>query len=164
MAFFRKKKEIPHGLWMKCSSCGKTVFTNAVEENLNVCPECGFHMKIKAHDRVKLLIDEGTFEPIGEEVAPTDTLRFMDREPYDEKLKRSQTKTSLTEAAVAGRGRLGGRPVTLCVLDFGFMGGSMGVVVGERVALAADDAREREVPLIVVATSGGPGCTRARSR
>ena len=155
MAFFRKKKEIPHGLWMKCQECGKTVFTKAVAENQNVCPECGFHHKLSAEARVKLLIDEGTFEQLGEDVEPKDRLRFIDKEPYEDKLKKTQTKTERTEAAICGVGKIHGREVSLCCMDFQFMGGSMGVVVGERVAMAADAARERQIPLLVVATSGG---------
>ncbi len=155
MAFFRKKKEIPLGLWMKCPECGKMVFTKTVEQNMNVCPECGHHLKISAQTRIEQLIDAGTFEGFGEDVKPRDLLRFVDKEPYEEKLKKTQAKSGHSEAALAGRGRLGGRRVTICALDFTFMGGSMGVVVGERIALAADDARERRVPLIIVATSGG---------
>ncbi|MFV1959715.1 MAG: acetyl-CoA carboxylase carboxyltransferase subunit beta, partial [Planctomycetota bacterium] len=156
MAFFsRKKKEIPLGLWMKCPECGKMVFTKTVEQNLSVCPECDFHMKMGAEARMRMLVDEGTFEPLGEDLEPRDTLRFVDREPYSEKLQKSQAKSGRTEAAMAGRGQLDGRPITFCALDFGFMGGSMGVVVGERVARAAEDALERRVPFVLVATSGG---------
>jgi acetyl-CoA carboxylase carboxyl transferase subunit beta len=155
MAFFRKKKEIPLGLWMKCPSCGKMGFTKTVEENLNVCPECGHHMKVSATTRVKHLLDEGSFEPIAEELEPRDVLRFTDSEPYETKLKKAHAKSGATEAALAGRGKLGGRPVTVCILDFAYMGGSMGVVVGERIARAAEDALQRRAPLIVVASSGG---------
>lgn len=155
MAFFRKKKDIPLGLWMKCPECSKTIFTKAVEQNLNVCPECGFHMKMSSEARMKLLLDEDSFEPIGEELEPRDVLRFTDREAYGEKLKKTQAKSGVTEAVRGGRGRLDGRRVNLCVMDFYFLGGSMGVVVGERVAQIAEDALERKVPLIVVATSGG---------
>ena len=155
MAFFRKKKEIPLGLWMKCPECGKMIFAKTVEQNLNVCPECGHHMKIGAEARMRMLLDEGSFEPLGEDVKPVDRLRFVDKEPYGDKLKKTQGKSGRTEGALAGRGRLGGRPVTFCALDFNFMGGSMGVVVGERVTLAAEDALERRVPLVLVATSGG---------
>lgn len=157
MAFFRKKKEIPLGLWMKCPSpaCGKMAFTKTVEENLHVCPECGFHMKVSAATRVKHLVDEGTWEPFAEDLAPKDLLRFVDNEPYEAKAKRAAAKSGATEAALVGRGRLGGRPLTLCLLDFGYMGGSMGVVVGERFARAAEDALERRVPFLALATSGG---------
>jgi acetyl-CoA carboxylase carboxyl transferase subunit beta len=155
MAFFRKKKEIPLGLWMKCPGCGKMAFTKTVEENLNVCPECDHHMKVGGRTRVQQLTDEGTFEPIGEDLLPRDLLHFKDADSYESKLRKSGAKSGTTEAAVAGRALLGGRPTTVVALDFNFMGGSMGVVVGERVALAAEDALDRRAPLVVVATSGG---------
>ncbi|MDJ0523100.1 MAG: acetyl-CoA carboxylase, carboxyltransferase subunit beta [Planctomycetota bacterium] len=155
MAFFRKKKEIPVGLWMKCPACGKMAFTKTVEEKQNCCPECDHHMKVNGPTRAKQLLDEGSFEPIGEELEPKDILRFKDEHSYEDKLKKTAAKAGVSEACTAGRGTIGGIPVTLAALDFTFRGGSMGVVVGERIALAADDAYERKAPLIVVATSGG---------
>ena len=155
MAFFRKKKDIPLGLWLKCPECSKTIFTKAVEQNLNVCPECGHHMKMSSESRVALLTDDDSFELLGEDLEPKDVLRFTDREEYGEKLKKTQAKSGVTEAVRGGRGTLDGRDVNVCVMDFTFLGGSMGVVVGERVALVAEDALERKAPLIVVATSGG---------
>lgn len=155
MAFFRKKKDIPLGLWMKCPDCSKMVFTKTVEQNLSVCPECGFHLKMPAKNRIKQLLDEGSFEEIGSDLEPKDILRFEDREAYDTKLRKSQAKSGVTEAVLGGRGTIDGRPVCMCAMDFGYMGGSMGVVVGERVAMVAEDALERRVPLIIVSTSGG---------
>jgi len=160
MAFFRKKKEIPIGLWMKCPSCGKMAFTKTVEENLHVCPECDHHMKVNGPTRVKHLLDEGTFEAIGADLQPQDLLRFGENESdkgdsYEEKLRKTATKAGVSEACTAGRGKIDGRDVSIAALDFTFRGGSMGVVVGERIALAADDAREHGNALIVIATSGG---------
>jgi acetyl-CoA carboxylase carboxyl transferase subunit beta len=155
---FRKKREVPAGLWTKCtnSACGKMAFSKTIQENANVCPECGHHMKLEAQRRVELLLDAGSFQPIGEDVAPVDALRFSDgTEPYDKKLQRTRAKGGSTEACLAGRGTMGGRPVVLAVLDFGFLGGSMGVVVGERVALAAEAAVKDRVPFLLVASSGG---------
>lgn len=155
---FRKKREVPAGLWTKCTNaaCGKMAFSKTIQENANVCPECGHHMKLEAKRRVDLLLDAGSFRPVGEDVAPVDVLRFHDgSEPYEQKLKRTRAKGTASEACIAGRGTMGGRPVALAVLDFGFLGGSMGVVVGERVALAAEAALADRVPLIVVASSGG---------
>jgi acetyl-CoA carboxylase carboxyl transferase subunit beta len=155
---FRKKREVPAGLWTKCTNpaCGKMAFSKTIQENANVCPECGHHMKLEAQRRVELLLDAGSFQPIGEDIAPVDVLRFSDgSEPYDKKLQRTRAKGGSTEACLAGRGTMGGRPVVLAVLDFGFLGGSMGVVVGERVALAADAALHDRVPLVLVASSGG---------
>ena len=155
MGFFGKKKEIPGGLWLRCPSCGKTSWGKTVEENLHVCPECAFHMKISAAVRVQQLVDAGTWEPFAEDLLPKDVLRFVDSEPYEAKIKKSAAKSGASEAAMVGRGLLGGRPFTLCVLDFSYMGGSMGVVVGERFARAAEDALTRHVPFVTVATSGG---------
>jgi acetyl-CoA carboxylase carboxyl transferase subunit beta len=160
MAFFRKKKEIPVGLWMKCPACGKMAFTKTVEENLYVCPDCDHHMKVNGPMRVKHLIDEGTFESIGEDLQPKDLLRFGESDPnqkesYEEKLRKTAVKSGVSEACTAGRGLLNGHPVNLAALDFTFRGGSMGVVVGERIALAAEDALKRRAALIVIATSGG---------
>ena len=153
--FFRKKKDIPLGLWMKCPDCSKMVFTKTVEQNQNVCPECGFHLKVTAEHRIELLVDEGSFEALGADLRPRDVLHFTDKDSYETKLKKNQAKSGVTEAVLGGRARLDGRPVNICAMDFGFMGGSMGVIVGERIALVAEDALARRAPLIVVATSGG---------
>jgi len=159
MAMFRKKKEIPLGLWMKCPGCGKMAFTKAVEDNLNVCPDCGHHNKVTARTRVAQLLDEGTFEALGEDLVPRDVLRFVDEGSYASKIEKAAAKAAAgkaaSEGALAGRGRLGGRALNVCVMDFAYMGGSMGVVVGERFARAAEDALERRVPFLTVATSGG---------
>ncbi len=152
---FRKK--VPAGLWMKCENdaCGKMAFTKTIQENANVCPECGYHMKVDARRRVDLLLDAGSFHAIGEDVQPADILRFTDSEPYEKKIARARQKTGVSEACLSGTGTIGGRPVAIAVLDFSFMGGSMGVVVGERVALAAEAALSARSPLIIVSSSGG---------
>jgi acetyl-CoA carboxylase carboxyl transferase subunit beta len=155
MAFFRKKKEIPIGLWMKCPACGKMAFTKTVEENFHVCPECDHHMKVNGPMRVKQLLDEGSFESIGEELQPRDILRFRDEHDYEDKLAKTKAKSGVSEACTAGHGTLDGREVAVAFLDFSFRGGSMGVVVGERVAQAAEYALEHNAPLIVISTSGG---------
>jgi acetyl-CoA carboxylase carboxyl transferase subunit beta len=156
MAFFRKKKEIPIGLWMKCPSCGKMAFTKTVEENLHVCPDCGHHMKVGAATRMRQLLDDASYELVGEDLETHDILRFKEENStYEEKIKKSRQKAGVSEAVLVAKGRLGGFDVTVAVMDFAFRGGSMGVVVGERIALAAEDALARRVPLILVATSGG---------
>jgi acetyl-CoA carboxylase carboxyl transferase subunit beta len=155
---FRKKREVPAGLWTKCTNdaCGKMAFSKTIHENANVCPDCGHHMKLEARRRVDLLLDAGSFQPIGEDVVPQDLLRFHDgTDRYEDKLKRSRAKSASSEACIAGRGLMGGRPVVLAVLDFSFLGGSMGVVVGERIALAAEAALADRLPLIIVSSSGG---------
>jgi acetyl-CoA carboxylase carboxyl transferase subunit beta len=120
-----------------------------------VCPECGHHLKLTAEHRIQLLVDEGSFEQIGGELEPRDVLRFTDKDSYETKLKKNQAKSGATEAVLGGRALLDGHPVNVCAMDFGFMGGSMGVIVGERIARVAEDALERRAPLIVIATSGG---------
>ena len=152
---FRKK--VPAGLWMKCENdaCGKMAFTKTIQENSNVCPESRYHMKIDATRRVDLLLDPGSFKAIGEDVQPSDILRFTDSESYEQKIRRARQKSGVSEACLAGTGTLACRPVAIAVLDFAFMGGSMGVVVGERVALAAEAALALHAPLVVVSSSGG---------
>ncbi len=156
MAFFRKKKEIPIGLWMKCPACGKMAFTKTVEENLHVCPDCDHHMRINGPTRMRQLLDDRKYETIGEALEPRDLLRFKeDTGTYEDKLRKSRQKAGVSEAVLVARGTIQGIPVTLAAMDFSFRGGSMGVVVGERIALGAEDALARHVPYIVVATSGG---------
>lgn len=156
MAFFRRKKDIPRGLWMKCPSCGGMQFTKAVEENLNVCPSCDFHLKVNGPQRLEQMCDEGSLEYIGESLEPQDLLNFQDEGgSYAEKLVKTRQKTGVTEAVAVARAVIGTHPVTVAAMDFSFRGGSMGVVVGERIAMGAEDAFERRVPYLVVATSGG---------
>lgn len=155
MAFFRKKKEIPIGLWMKCPACGKMAFTKTVEEKLHCCPECDHHMKVNGPTRVRHLVDDDSFEELGGDLEPKDILRFRDETSYEEKLQKTKAKAGVTEAATVGRATIAGHPVSIAAMDFSFRGGSMGVVVGERIAIAAEDAFERGVPFILIATSGG---------
>jgi acetyl-CoA carboxylase carboxyl transferase subunit beta len=154
---FRKKRDVPAGLWMKCenSACAKMAFRKNILENSMVCPECGYHMKLDVRERIERLLDPESFRPIGVDLEPKDVLRFVDSEPYDVKIEKARKKSSVGEACIAGRGTLGGRPVVLAVLNFGFIAGSMGVVVGERVAMAAEAALEDRCPLIVISSSGG---------
>jgi acetyl-CoA carboxylase carboxyl transferase subunit beta len=154
---FRKKKDMPSGLWMKCRSaaCGKMVYRKQVEERLGVCPECGFHEKISAARRAEITLDPDSFKPLGEEVLPKDVLEFIDREPYGQKIAQAQKKTGRSEAALVGAGEIKGIRVVFGSLDFGFFGGSMGQVVGERVTSAVEKAVEEELPLILFSSSGG---------
>ena len=152
---FRKKKDMPSGLWSKCRACGKMVYRKQVQERYGVCPECEFHEKVGAWQRVEITLDEGTFTPIAEEFEAWDVLSFSKADSYDDKIAKSMKKTGLTEAALVGRGLLHGRPVVFGVLDFSFFGGSMGQVVGERVTAGAEAALEDQCPLILVSASGG---------
>jgi acetyl-CoA carboxylase carboxyl transferase subunit beta len=152
---FRKKKDMPSGLWTKCPACGKMVYRKQVQEKLNVCPECGFHDKITSAQRVSITLDAESFTPFAEEFRPWDVLEFESSGVYAKKLRKAQEKTGLTEAVVVGGGTIRGIRVVLGVLDFKFFGGSMGQVVGERITSAVERALDEEVPLVVFSASGG---------
>jgi len=149
---FRKKKNIPGGLWTKCPGCAAMIQRKKLDLNLGVCPDCGHHFKVGARQRIDSLLDEKSFTEIGTDLKPGDPLEF---DGYGGTLERSQKKSGLTEAAVVGHGKLDGVDIAFGTLDFHFVGGSMGVIVGEKVTLAAEHAFEQEVPLVLVSTSGG---------
>lgn len=162
MAWFRKEKskitkkvKVPEGLWVKCNSCKEIIYRKEVDRNLKVCPKCNYHFRISARERISLLTDSNTFTEIGQNLKSTDPLDFKDQIPYKERLKESEKKTNIKEAATAGHALIGNRPVMLIVLDFSFMGGSMGSVVGEKFVMAAEKAAGEFIPLISVASSGG---------
>jgi len=162
MAWFKKEKttiakkvKVPEGLWVKCDTCKEIVYRKEVEKNLKVCPKCNYHFRISALERIQLLVDEGSLNEIGNTLLPRDILNFKDHISYKERLKESQKKTNINEAAIAGSALMGGYPVVLVVLDFTFMGGSMGTVVGEKVTLATEKADKEKLPLISVTSSGG---------
>ncbi|MCA9744270.1 acetyl-CoA carboxylase carboxyltransferase subunit beta [candidate division KSB1 bacterium] len=150
----QKKKEMPE-LWIKCPKCDEIIYKRELERNFQVCGNCGYHFRIKAHDYIKLLTDEGSFEPVFEDVQPTDFLKFKAKKRYADQLKDATKKTKSTEGIACGRATLNGRGVILCVMDFSFIGGSMGSVVGERIALSTDLAIKEKKPLLIVSCSGG---------
>lgn len=162
MAWFKKEKstivkkvKIPEGLWVKCDSCKEIVYRKEVEKNLKVCPKCNYHFRISARERIPLLVDEGSFKEIGENLTSRDPLNFKDQITYKERLKESKKKSDIKEAAIAGEALIGDYPVMLIVFDFAFMGGSMGSVVGEKFTVVAERALYEELPLISVTSSGG---------
>ncbi|MBL8896616.1 MAG: acetyl-CoA carboxylase carboxyltransferase subunit beta [Planctomycetes bacterium] len=150
-----RESKVPGGLWLKCSSCNATIYRKEMEARLHTCPACGYHFTMKGWDRVLATADEGSFEEHHRDVQPRDRLAFNDRVPYGEKLLQTQKKTGLVEAALVGLGRIEGVPVVLGVLDFAFLGGSMGEVVGEKVALACELAESTRLPLVLFTASGG---------
>jgi acetyl-CoA carboxylase carboxyl transferase subunit beta len=150
-----KKKGMPEGLWLKCESCGQMIYRKELEEKGMVCPACEFHFTLPGRDRIAKVLDEGTWEERFSDLGALDRLEFKDQVPYSEKVRRTVERTGQNEALLCGTGKIEGRPVVLAVLDFTFMGGSMGEVVGEKVALAADLARERREPLVIFTSSGG---------
>lgn len=147
-----KKVKVPEGLWVKCDNCKEIIYKKEVEKNLKVCPKCDYHFRISASERLQHLVDEGTFLEVEDGLSPRDFLNFKD---YKDKLKSSRKKTGLKDAIISGDARIGGRAVSLVVMDFQFMGGSMGSVVGERIVRAVERAIEKNVPFIAVASSGG---------
>ena len=152
----RKEKDgVPEGLWMRCPACGDMLFRKAVEEAMHVCPNCHYHFRIAARERIELLVDPGSFEEIFTEIEPADPLRFVDKKPYKERLKAEQLKTGNSDAVVCGKAFIKGRPIMLAVMDPTFMMGSMGSVVGEKITLTIESAVEQKLPLLIVACSGG---------
>ncbi len=163
MAWFKKKKEIPtekkvkipEGLWIKCDNCKETVYKKEIEKNLRVCPKCNYHFRISAMERIGFIADEGSFIELDHDLVTADPLNFKDSLPYKERLEGSRRRSGLNEAIIYGDSTIGSRPVILAIMDFTFMGGSMGSIVGEKLARAVERAVERHVPLITVSSSGG---------
>lgn len=150
-----KKKEIPEGLWEKCRKCGEMNFTKTREENLNICPRCGCHYPLTAAQRIELLTDPGTFTELDADLESVDTLHFRGVFSYAEKLAASKAKTGLKDAVVCGYAKLAGHACALGVMDFRFLGASMGAVVGEKVTRLVEYATAKRLPLIMVTASGG---------
>jgi acetyl-CoA carboxylase carboxyl transferase subunit beta len=142
------------GLWMKCESCRAIVFRKDLEENLFVCPKCQFHFKVNAKKRLELLFD-GKWTEHDAGMVSTDPLKFVDTKPYAKRIKDAQKKLGMNDAVISAEGQLNGKPVICCAMEFGFIGGSMGAVVGEKVTRAIEMAMETRQPLIVVSCSGG---------
>ena len=152
---FSKKKDMPGGLWLKCESCGGVIYRKELEEKGRVCPACGFHFTVPGRERIAMLLDEGTWHEEFADLEALDRLGFVDSRPYAEKIKATVARTGQKEALLCGTGEILGRPVVLAILDFGFMGGSMGEVVGEKVALACELAGREEKPCVIFTSSGG---------
>jgi acetyl-CoA carboxylase carboxyl transferase subunit beta len=150
-----KSSRIPQGLWIKCDNCGEIIYRKEVERNLDVCPKCQYHFRISSAARIRLLVDEGSFREFGRNLTSVDPLGFKDKEKYTDRLRESRRKTQLPEAIVTGDSAVGGHQVVLAVMEFAFMGGSMGSVVGEKFARAVERAVEQGRPFISIATSGG---------
>jgi acetyl-CoA carboxylase carboxyl transferase subunit beta len=153
---FRQRRDVyPPDLWTKCPSCEEMLFNKQLDKVLRVCPNCGHHFRLSAGARLDLLLDPGSFDERDEGLQSVDPLGFVDQKPYPDRIAAAQAATGLRDAALWGLGRIDGRPVALCVMDFAFMGGSMGAVVGEKVTRAAEAALEARIPLVVVSASGG---------
>ena len=153
--FFRRKKNIPDGLWKRCDGCKSVVYKKQVEEKHNVCPECNHHFRISTHERINITLDKGSFEEYWNDMMSADPLNFKDRIKYTERIESEQKKTKLNEAATVGKGLIEGKEVIFGVTDSTFIMGSMGSVVGEKITRAAEKARELRLPLIIISGSGG---------
>jgi acetyl-CoA carboxylase carboxyl transferase subunit beta len=153
---FRPRRDAyPPDLWTKCPSCEEMLFNKQLDKVQRVCPSCGHHFRLSAEARLALLLDHGTFVERDAGLQSVDPLGFVDQKAYPDRVASAQLATGMRDAAVWGTGTIEGRPVAICVMDFGFMGGSMGAVVGEKVARAAEYALAQRLPLVVVSASGG---------
>ncbi|MFZ5980310.1 MAG: acetyl-CoA carboxylase, carboxyltransferase subunit beta [Candidatus Zixiibacteriota bacterium] len=164
MAWFRKektgladqeKKNIPEGLWTKCPSCGEIVYSKKMEELFWVCPNCNFHFRIASRKYINILLDDGQLEEYDTTLSSLDPLKFKDSKRYPDRIRAAQEKSRSNDGVIAGIGRMGGIEISFAIMDFTFIGGSMGSVVGEMIARAIERAINREVPLVIVSCSGG---------
>ncbi|NGP77173.1 acetyl-CoA carboxylase carboxyltransferase subunit beta [Balneolaceae bacterium YR4-1] len=150
-----ERKEMPEGVWVKVPTTGETVHRRELEDNLWVDPLSGYHFRIGSEEYFSFLFDKGKFEELGQEIVPSDPLNFEDRKKYSDRLEEYQKKTGHTDAVRVGTGKMNELDVVIACMDFDFIGGSMGSVVGERLGIAIDYARENEKPLIIISQSGG---------
>jgi acetyl-CoA carboxylase carboxyl transferase subunit beta len=164
MALFRKprystvkvrRRDIPEGLWEKCKGCGSIIYNRELEEACRTCPKCGFHFPMSARQRIDMLCEAGTFEERDAALESVDALHFTGVSSYPDKLRQHKKKTGLHDAILTGTGRVGDRAFALGVMDFSFLGASMGSVVGERVARITEHATENRLPLVLICASGG---------
>jgi acetyl-CoA carboxylase carboxyl transferase subunit beta len=164
MAWFNRTKkniedqqgrEMPDGLWNKCSNCGEMTYKKQLEENLYTCPKCGKHFRIGSGEYIEILLDRGSFVEHAADLISTDPLNFVDEKPYTARLAKGMRDTGLNDAIRIGTGAIDGKELALAVMDFSFIGGSMGSVVGEKFARAVDLAMERRVPMVAIVASGG---------
>jgi acetyl-CoA carboxylase carboxyl transferase subunit beta len=154
-SFRSRRDSYPPDLWTKCPSCQEALFNKQLDKAMRVCPSCGHHFRLSAAVRLEQLLDEGSFEEHDPGLVSVDALGFVDQKPYPDRLAAAQLATGLRDAAVWGTGRIEGLRIAIVAMDFGFMGGSMGAVVGEKVARAAEAALAARLPLVVVSASGG---------
>jgi acetyl-CoA carboxylase carboxyl transferase subunit beta len=150
-----EKRVKTEGLWVKCEGCRQIIWKKDLEENFNVCPKCDKHFRIDARTRLAQLLDDNQYESFDGDIASTDPLKFVDLKPYSSRLKQAQHDTGLKDAIINAQGKLMGRPVVASVMEYSFIGGSMGAVVGEGITRAVERAAEKQIPLIIVSASGG---------
>lgn len=166
MVWFKKEKKqkepveetqlkVPEGLWVKCQSCKEIIYKKEALRNANVCPKCNYHFRISARERLESLYDDGAYEEFDSHISSADPLNFEDSKAYKDRLYQHKEKTGLNDAIINSRGKVGGFPVIICAMEFGFMGGSMGSAVGEKVTNAIEQAISERIPVIIISSSGG---------
>jgi acetyl-CoA carboxylase carboxyl transferase subunit beta len=149
------KREVPDGLWSKCPDCGEIIYVKELEKYCWVCKACSYHFRLKSDDYIKMILDNGQLEEHDADLVSADPLKFRDSKRYPARIKEAQQKTGLKDAVRAGIGEIDGRATSFAVMDFRFIGGSMGSVVGEKVARAIERSLERRIPLVIISASGG---------
>lgn len=167
MAWFKKERSAiastkeeektvrTEGLFTKCDGCGAFIYKKDLEANEKVCPKCNYHFRLNSAERLGMLFDSRTYKALDHHLITTDPLKFADREPYVKKIAAAQSATGLNDAVVNAVGTLGGRPTQICAMEYNFIGGSMGSVVGEMITLAIERSTSEKMPLIIVSASGG---------
>jgi acetyl-CoA carboxylase carboxyl transferase subunit beta len=150
-----EKKVRTEGLWVKCENCRQIIWKKDLEENMNVCPKCDRHFRIDARTRLAQLVDDNQYEIFDTNLSSTDPLKFVDLKPYSSRLRQAQQETGLRDAVINAAGKLLGRPIVASVMEYSFIGGSMGAVVGEAITRAVERAADTRTPLIIVSASGG---------
>ncbi len=148
----KKSVQVPQGLYTKCKNCSAVLYNKDVDKNLKVCPTCGYHNQLSSLERLYLTLDSGTFQELDEKMVGANPLEFPE---YESKVKKSQEKTKMNDAVVTGLGKINGQPTAIAIMEFQFMGGSMGIVVGEKITRAIEAAIEKKVGMVIVSASGG---------
>ena len=151
----QKKKDIPEGLWTKCPNCNEIIYVRQLEVNLSTCPNCEYHFRIKSSEYIKLIIDDGKYEEFDQGLISADPLQFKDSKRYPDRIKAARTKSGMNDAVISGIGNIDERLVSFAVMDFSFIGGSMGSVVGEIIARTIERSIQKLIPLIIISCTGG---------
>ncbi len=149
------RKDIPDGMWTKCGNCGEIIHKKQLEDNLFTCAKCNYHFRIGSQEYFTILLDKGSFKETDKKLRSVDPLKFVDTKPYSQRIEESIKKSGLYDAVRTGEGKINGIGIVIACMDFSFIGGSMGSVVGEKIARAADLARKKKKPLIIISSSGG---------
>ena len=151
----QKRKDLPDGLWLKCDRCSEIVYKKVLDKNLHVCTKCNHHFRMQSKDYINILLDDGKFEELDRNMRSVDRLKFKGKKRYSDQLKNAMKKSESNEAVRSGLGSINNKPIVICIMDFTFIGGSMGSVVGEKISRAIDKAIKEKLPLIIISASGG---------